>query len=96
VTRYLTFLETPWEGADTLASLFEQSAKKNAGNKCLGHRRVIKREEYFDAKSKRNFEKLTLGEYQFQTYQQVGHSMCVPLAWFLLVFPIHALNARLL
>jgi len=69
--RYLTFLETPWEGADTLASLFEQSAKKNAGNKCLGHRRVIKREEYFDDKSKRNFEKLTLGEYQFQTYQQV-------------------------
>lgn len=69
--RYLTFLETPWDGADTLASLFEQSAKKNAGNNCLGHRPVIKREEIVDEKSKRNFEKLTLGEYQFQTYQQV-------------------------
>jgi hypothetical protein len=60
-------VETPWEGADTLAVLFEQACHQYAGNKCLGTRKLIKKENVSGGDG-RQFEKVTLGEYVWLNY----------------------------
>ncbi|KAI3945069.1 hypothetical protein MKW98_009873 [Papaver atlanticum] len=65
--RSTTLIEVPWEGATTMAALFEQSCKKNAQGRCLGTREVISR-EVVTGSDGRKFEKLHLGEYIWETY----------------------------
>ncbi|KAI3851080.1 hypothetical protein MKX03_001083 [Papaver bracteatum] len=65
--RPTTLIEVPWEGATTMAALFEQSCKKNAQGRCLGTREVISR-EVVTGSDGRKFEKLHLGEYIWETY----------------------------
>ncbi|XP_026448020.1 long chain acyl-CoA synthetase 8-like isoform X2 [Papaver somniferum] len=66
--RSKTLIEVPWEGATTMAALFEQSCKKNAHERCLGTREVISREVVTGGDG-RKFEKLHLGEYVWETYE---------------------------
>ncbi|KAG0564864.1 hypothetical protein M758_8G142500 [Ceratodon purpureus] len=67
--RYPELVETPWEGADTLAALFEQACARFSGNRFLGSRVVLKRETE-DAGDGRKFEKVTLGHYEWISYAQ--------------------------
>ncbi|XP_073282575.1 long chain acyl-CoA synthetase 8-like isoform X2 [Primulina huaijiensis] len=73
--RYVKLVEVPWEGATTLAALFEQSCKKNSGEKFLGTRKVIGK-EFVTASDGRKFEKLHLGQYQWETYAQAFTRAC--------------------
>ncbi|XP_075521636.1 long chain acyl-CoA synthetase 8-like [Primulina tabacum] len=73
--RSVKLVEVPWEGATTLAALFEQSCKKNSGEKFLGTRKVIGK-EFVTASDGRKFEKLHLGEYQWETYSQAFTRAC--------------------
>ncbi|KAI3839344.1 hypothetical protein MKX03_022630 [Papaver bracteatum] len=66
--RSKTLIEVPWEGATTMAALFEQSCKKNTHERCLGTREVISREVVTGGDG-RKFEKLHLGEYVWETYE---------------------------
>lgn len=63
-------VEVPWEGATTMAALFEQSCKKHSQEKFLGTRKLIAR-DFTTASDGRKFEKLHLGEYQWETYGQI-------------------------
>lgn len=65
--RFLSLVETPWEGADTLAILFEQACKQHAGTNFLGTRELIKTETESGSDG-RQFEKVTLGKYKWITY----------------------------
>lgn len=65
--RFLSLVETPWEGADTLAVLFEQSCHRYAGNNFLGTRELIKSETETSSDG-RKFDKVTLGKYNWLTY----------------------------
>lgn len=65
--RFLSLVETPWEGADTLAALFEQACHQYEGNKFLGTRELIKSETETSSDG-RKFEKVTLGKYNWLTY----------------------------
>lgn len=69
--RFLAFLETPFEGANTIAAMFEIAAKNHYDKKFLGTRKLLKRELEKDEKTGRKLEKLSLGEYQWETYGQV-------------------------
>ncbi|PON87982.1 Propionate-CoA ligase [Trema orientale] len=60
-------IEVPWKGATTMAALFEQSCKKHSCNRFLGTRKLISR-DFVTASDGRKFEKLHLGEYEWQTY----------------------------
>lgn len=62
-------LESPWDGADTLADLFEQACARHSGNRFLGARVVLKREVEVSEDGRR-FEKVTLGHYEWITYAQ--------------------------
>ncbi|CAL5421761.1 unnamed protein product [Camellia sinensis] len=42
--RSAKLIEVPWEGATTIAALFEQSCKKNSHERFLGTRKLIKRD----------------------------------------------------
>ncbi|KAH7844201.1 hypothetical protein Vadar_025374 [Vaccinium darrowii] len=68
-------IEVPWEGATTLAALFEQSCKKHSRQRFLGTRKIISR-EFFTASDGRKFEKLHLGEYQWETYGEAFDHAC--------------------
>ncbi|BBN00075.1 long-chain acyl-CoA synthetase [Marchantia polymorpha subsp. ruderalis] len=68
--RYLSLLETPWEGANTIAALFEDSCKNNPSQPLLGTRELIQRET-IKSSDGRPFEKVTLGKYVWQSYSQV-------------------------
>ncbi|KAL2524822.1 Long chain acyl-CoA synthetase 8 [Abeliophyllum distichum] len=68
--RSVKLVEVPWEGATTIAALFEQSCKKHAQERCIGMRKVTSKESV-TANDGRKFEKLHLGEYQWETYGQV-------------------------
>ena len=59
-----------WEGATTISALFERSCKKYSGEGLLGKRVVIAR-DFVTGSDGRKFEKLHLGEYQWETYAQV-------------------------
>lgn len=65
--RSTQLVEVPWEGATTIAALFEQSCKKHEKDQFLGTREVISR-EVVTGSDGRKFEKLHLGEYVWETY----------------------------
>jgi long-chain acyl-CoA synthetase len=65
----LSFIETPWEGANTMASLFELAYQQYWGNHLLGTRELIKQETEL-SKDGKAFEKLTLGNYEWVSYGQ--------------------------
>ncbi|XP_057796690.1 long chain acyl-CoA synthetase 8 [Salvia miltiorrhiza] len=73
--RSLKLVEVPWEGATTVAALFEQSCKKYSRQKLLGTRKIIGKDTV-TASDGRKFEKLHLGEYQWETYQQIFDRVC--------------------
>ncbi|XP_019249337.1 PREDICTED: long chain acyl-CoA synthetase 8 [Nicotiana attenuata] len=68
-------VEVPWEGATTVAALFEQSCKKYSSERCLGTRKLVSR-DFVSASDGRKFEKLHLGEYQWESYGQVFDRAC--------------------
>lgn len=68
-------VEVPWEGATTVAALFEQSCKKHSSYRCLGARKLVSR-DFVTASDGRKFEKLHLGEYQWESYGQVFDRAC--------------------
>ena len=68
--RETELIEVPWKGATTMAAMFEQSCKKHPQNRFLGTRKTISR-ELIEAGDGRKFEKLHLGDYEWQTYGQV-------------------------
>jgi long-chain acyl-CoA synthetase len=71
--RFEHLLETPWEGADTLAILFEQTCAQHCDNLLLGTRILISRETEV-SEDGRAFEKVTLGHYEWTTYGQAFRS----------------------
>lgn len=73
--RSLKLVEVPWEGATTVAALFEQSCKKYSQQKFLGSRKIIGKDTV-TASDGRKFEKLHLGEYQWETYGQIFERVC--------------------
>lgn len=68
-------VEVPWRGATTMAALFEQSCKKHSQNPFLGTRKLISR-EFVPASDGRKFEKLHLGDYEWQTFGKVFDRAC--------------------
>lgn len=68
--RKTRLVEVPWEGAITMAHLFEQSCKKYSKNRFLGTRKIIEK-ELVASKDGKQFEKLHLGNYEWQTYEEV-------------------------
>ncbi|KAF3655783.1 Long chain acyl-CoA synthetase 9, chloroplastic [Capsicum annuum] len=68
-------VEVPWEGATTVPALFEQSCKKHSSDRCLGTRKLVSR-DFVTASDGRKFEKLHLGEYQWESYGQVFDRTC--------------------
>lgn len=68
--RYSELVEVPWKGAPTVAHLFEQSCDKHSHNKFLGTRKLIEK-EFVTSSDGRKFEKVHLGEYEWETYAQV-------------------------
>lgn len=73
--RFDELIQVPWEGATTIANLFEQSCKKHLSNKFLGTRKVISR-DFVTASDGRKFEKLHLGDYEWETYGLVFERAC--------------------
>lgn len=69
-SRSAKLVEVPWEGATTMAALFEQSCKRHSSKKFLGSRKIVGR-DFVTASDGRKFEKLHLSEYQWETYGQV-------------------------
>ncbi|GJR98162.1 long chain acyl-CoA synthetase 8 [Tanacetum coccineum] len=63
-------VDVPWEGATTMAALFEQACKKHSQHRFLGTRKLIER-SFVSGSDGRKFEKLHLGEFQWETYGQV-------------------------
>ncbi|XP_055802430.1 long chain acyl-CoA synthetase 8-like [Solanum dulcamara] len=68
-------IEVPWEGATTMAALFEKSCRKHSSKRCLGTRKLVSR-DFITAKDGRKFEKLHLGEYQWESYGQTFDRAC--------------------
>lgn len=69
--RYLAPLETPFPGGDTVPALFEVSAKKFPTSHFLGTRRLLKQEFEKEESTGREFEKVSLGEYEWETFERV-------------------------
>ncbi|MCO5563627.1 hypothetical protein L7F22_017274 [Adiantum nelumboides] len=67
--RFLKLVETPWEGAGTLAALFEQSCQKNSTLPAFGTRVLLKKETEVSGDG-RAFDKLTFGKYEWITFQE--------------------------
>ncbi|CAJ1964750.1 unnamed protein product [Sphenostylis stenocarpa] len=68
--RKTELVEVPWQGAPTMAHLFEQSCDKYTRNRFLGTRKLIQR-EFVTSSDGRKFEKLHLGDYEWETYGEV-------------------------
>lgn len=68
--RKTELVEVPWKGAPTMAHLFEQSCNKYSHNRFLGTRKLIGK-EFVTASDGRRFEKLHLGDYEWETYGEV-------------------------
>ncbi|CAN0927281.1 Long chain acyl-CoA synthetase 8 [Linum grandiflorum] len=68
--RVQELIESPWEGATTMAALFEQSCKKFSQQRCLGKRKLVDK-EFVTAGDGRKFEKLHLGDYEWDSYGRV-------------------------
>lgn len=73
--RSTELIEVPWKGATTMAALFEQACKKYSQNRFLGTRKLINR-EFVTSSDGRRFEKLHLGDYEWQTYGEVFDRAC--------------------
>ncbi|KAL1822074.1 hypothetical protein ACET3Z_008852 [Daucus carota] len=73
--RQAQLLEVPWEGADTMTALFEQSCLKHSKLRCLGTREQLSK-EYITDGSGRKHEKLHLGEYKWETYGEIFDRAC--------------------
>lgn len=73
--RHAELVEVPWKGATTMAALFEQSCRKHSPERFLGTRKLISK-EFVTASDGRKFEKLHLGDYEWQTYGQVFDRVC--------------------
>ncbi|KAG6748793.1 hypothetical protein POTOM_048727 [Populus tomentosa] len=73
--RHAELVEVPWKGATTMAALFEQSCRKHLPERFLGTRKLISK-EFVTASDGRKFEKLHLGDYEWQTYGQVFDRVC--------------------
>ncbi|KAF3445286.1 hypothetical protein FNV43_RR14981 [Rhamnella rubrinervis] len=73
--RFTELIEVPWKGATTMAALFEQSCKKHSQNRFLGTRKLINR-EFVTASDGRRFEKLHLGDYEWENYGEVFNRAC--------------------
>ncbi|KAG9448579.1 hypothetical protein H6P81_008544 [Aristolochia fimbriata] len=73
--RFPTLIQCPWEGATTMAALFEQSCRKHVNGRCLGSRKLISR-EVITAGDGRKFEKVHLGDYEWQTYGETFDRAC--------------------
>ncbi|KAJ6873998.1 long chain acyl-CoA synthetase 8 [Populus alba x Populus x berolinensis] len=73
--RLAELVEVPWKGATTMAALFEQSCRKHSPERFLGTRKLISK-EFVTASDGRKFEKLHLGDYEWQTYGQVFDRVC--------------------
>ncbi|KAK9924321.1 hypothetical protein M0R45_032698 [Rubus argutus] len=73
--RFTELIESPHKEATTVAAMFEQSCKKYAQNQFLGTRKLIGR-EFVTASNGKKFEKLHLGDYEWQTYRQVFDRAC--------------------
>lgn len=74
-SRYTELVEVPWEGATTIAALFEQSCRKHPQDPFLGTRKLIGR-EFVMSSDGRKFEKLHLGEYHWETYEEIFDRAC--------------------
>lgn len=73
--RSVKLVEVPWEGATTMAALFEQACRKYSQQKLLGSRKIIAKDTVTSSDG-RKFEKLHLGEYQWESYQQIYGRVC--------------------
>ncbi|KAH8489685.1 hypothetical protein H0E87_025058 [Populus deltoides] len=73
--QHAELVEVPWKGATTMAALFEQSCRKHSPERFLGTRKLISK-EFVTASDGRKFEKLHLGDYEWQTYGQVFDRVC--------------------
>ncbi|KAK4429221.1 Long chain acyl-CoA synthetase 8 [Sesamum alatum] len=73
--RFPKLVEVPWEGATTMAALFELSCKRYSQQKFLGTRKVVAK-DIVTSSDGRKFEKLHLGEYQWETYHQIFDRAC--------------------
>jgi len=65
-----TLTTSPLPGCITLDDLFYQCAEKHPGRPCLGTREVLKKEMLAQPNG-RHFQKLTLGNYTWETFAQV-------------------------
>ncbi|CAN6203988.1 unnamed protein product [Urochloa humidicola] len=74
-SRFSSLVQVPWEGATTMAALFEMSSKKYSRRKCLGTRKLINR-EFVESSDGRKFEKLHLGEYEWDSYAEAFSRAC--------------------
>lgn len=68
-------VEIPWKGASTMAALFEQSCKSHPRDRFLGKRKLLGK-DFVTASEGRKFEKLHLGDYEWQTYGEVFDRAC--------------------
>lgn len=68
-------VEVPWKGASTMAVLFEQSCKSHPRDQFLGKRKLLGK-DFVTASDGRKFEKLHLGDYEWQTYGEVFDRAC--------------------
>lgn len=73
--KFKELVEVPWEGATTVVALFEQACKKHEHHRFLGTRKLINK-EFIEASDGRKFEKVHLGDYQWETYGQVFDRAC--------------------
>ncbi|XP_072970898.1 long chain acyl-CoA synthetase 8-like [Typha angustifolia] len=74
-SKFSSLVQVPWEGATTMVALFEQSCRKYAHAQFLGTRKVITR-EVIESGDGKKFEKLHLGEYEWQTYGMAFERAC--------------------
>eukprot|EP01018_Ginkgo_biloba_P024530 Gb_06170 [translate_table: standard] len=74
-SKFPTMVESPWEGATTLAALFEQACKRHAHRRLLGSRKLISRDIEVSEDGRR-LEKLHLGNYEWLTYAETFERVC--------------------
>ncbi|MCO5592620.1 hypothetical protein L7F22_046623 [Adiantum nelumboides] len=73
--RFEQLVDTPWEGATTLADVFEQACKMHPAQKLLGTRELLKKEQE-PSSDGRSFEKFTFGSYGWLSYEEAFKQAC--------------------
>ncbi|XP_057857912.2 long chain acyl-CoA synthetase 9, chloroplastic isoform X5 [Cryptomeria japonica] len=73
--KFPVLVNSPWEGATTLAVLFEQACKKHSQMRLLGSRKLISRETQV-SENGRTLEKLHLGSYEWLSYAETFERAC--------------------